>query len=84
MCVCRHTCSHALLRHCNVATHTAHDSHGATLRTARVAQNKLDMTKSMMDCLLAKATPCITDCVVAELEKLGPKYRIALRLAKVR
>jgi rRNA-processing protein FCF1 len=26
--------------------------------------------------------PCITDCVMAELEKLGPKYRIALRLAK--
>ena len=26
--------------------------------------------------------PCITDCVMAELEKLGPKYRLALRLAK--
>lgn len=35
-----------------------------------------------MDCLLAKAIPCITDCVVAELEKLGPKYRVALRLSK--
>jgi U3 small nucleolar RNA-associated protein 24 len=23
--------------------------------------------------------PCVTDCVMAELEKLGPKYRIALR-----
>lgn len=23
--------------------------------------------------------PCISDCVMAELEKLGPKYRIALR-----
>jgi rRNA-processing protein FCF1 len=46
-------------------------------------QNKLEMIKAMMDCLLAKATPCITDCVIAELEKLGPKYRIALRLAKV-
>ena len=45
-------------------------------------QNKLEMIKAMMDCLLAKATPCITDCVIAELEKLGPKYRIALRLAK--
>mmetsp|Transcript_15552 Transcript_15552/g.23165 ORF Transcript_15552/g.23165 Transcript_15552/m.23165 type:complete len:201 (+) Transcript_15552:57-659(+) len=45
-------------------------------------KNKLDMAKSMMDCLLAKATPCITDCVIAELEKLGSKYRIALRLAK--
>ncbi|CAM9333361.1 unnamed protein product [Chrysoparadoxa australica] len=45
-------------------------------------KNKLDMVKAMMDCLLAKSTPCITDCVIAELEKLGPKYRIALRLAK--
>ena len=36
----------------------------------------------MMDCLLAKCIPCITDCVMAELEKLGGKYKIALRLAK--
>mmetsp|Transcript_5035 Transcript_5035/g.7702 ORF Transcript_5035/g.7702 Transcript_5035/m.7702 type:complete len:109 (+) Transcript_5035:469-795(+) len=36
----------------------------------------------MMDCLLAKCIPCITDCVMGELEKLGHKYRVALRLAK--
>lgn len=36
----------------------------------------------MMDCLYAKSIPCITDCVLAELEKLGPKYRIALRVAR--
>jgi U3 small nucleolar RNA-associated protein 24 len=42
-------------------------------------QNKLELVKAMMDCLYAKCTPCITDCVMAELEKLGPKYRIALR-----
>ena len=36
----------------------------------------------MMDCLLAKCIPCVTDCVMAELEKLGHKYRVALRLAK--
>jgi rRNA-processing protein FCF1 len=35
-----------------------------------------------MDCLYAKSTPVITDCVMAELEKLGPRYRIALRIAK--
>ena len=35
-----------------------------------------------MDCLLAKVVPCITDCVMAELEKLGAKYRVALRVAK--
>ena len=45
-------------------------------------QNKLDIVKAMMDCLLAKAIPCVTECVVAELEKLGPKYRVALRLSK--
>ncbi|XP_022017821.1 rRNA-processing protein FCF1 homolog [Helianthus annuus] len=36
----------------------------------------------MMDCLYAKCTPCITDCVMAELEKLGQKYRVVLRIAK--
>ncbi|OVA01880.1 PIN domain [Macleaya cordata] len=45
-------------------------------------QNKLDLEKAMMDCLYAKCTPCITDCVMAELEKLGQKYRVALRIAK--
>ena len=44
--------------------------------------NKLDIFKSMMDCLLAKCVPIITDCVMAELEKLGTKYRVALRIAK--
>lgn len=45
-------------------------------------KNKLEIYKSMMDCLLAKCIPCITDCVMAELEKLGTKFRLALRLAK--
>jgi U3 small nucleolar RNA-associated protein 24 len=45
-------------------------------------KNKLDICRAMMDCLLAKATPYITDCVMAELEKLGTKFRVALRLAK--
>jgi len=38
----------------------------------------------MMDCLYAECIPCVTDCVMAELEKLGPKYRVALKVAKVR
>ncbi|KAJ3364609.1 hypothetical protein HDU91_002497 [Kappamyces sp. JEL0680] len=45
-------------------------------------QNKLEMVKAMMDCLYAKCIPCITDCVMAELEKMGEKYRIALRVAR--
>jgi U3 small nucleolar RNA-associated protein 24 len=45
-------------------------------------QNKLDIMRSLMDCLYAKVVVCITDAVMAELEKLGVKYRVALRLAK--
>ncbi|KAI1075233.1 Fcf1-domain-containing protein [Whalleya microplaca] len=45
-------------------------------------QRKLPLLESMMDCLYAKCTPIITSCVMAELEKLGPKYRIALRIAR--
>ncbi|OLL27174.1 rRNA-processing protein FCF1 [Neolecta irregularis DAH-3] len=45
-------------------------------------QNKLELVQAMMDCLYAKCIPCITDCVMAELEKLGSKYRIALRVAR--
>ena len=39
--------------------------------------------QGMMDCLYAECTPMITDCVLAELEKLGQKYRVALKIAKV-
>lgn len=45
-------------------------------------QNKLEIVKSMMDCLYAECIPCITDCVMGEIEKMGSKYRIALRLAR--
>jgi len=45
-------------------------------------QNKLELMSGMMDCLYAKCTPCITDCVLAELEKLGHRYRLALRVAR--
>ncbi|TDZ17767.1 rRNA-processing protein FCF1 [Colletotrichum orbiculare MAFF 240422] len=42
----------------------------------------LPLLETMMDTLLATCHPTITDCVMAELEKLGPKYRIAMRVAK--
>ena len=45
-------------------------------------RNKLDIVRAMMDCLYAKCIPVILDSVMAELEKLGQKYRVALRLAK--
>ncbi|XP_046931641.1 rRNA-processing protein FCF1 homolog [Lynx rufus] len=43
---------------------------------------KLHLVQSMMGCLYSKCIPCITDCVMAEIEKLGQKYRVALRIAK--
>ena len=45
-------------------------------------KNKIEMVRGMMDCLLAKCVPCILASVMAELEKLGPKFHLALRLAK--
>jgi U3 small nucleolar RNA-associated protein 24 len=45
-------------------------------------QNKIELIRGMMDCLQAKCIPHITDCVMAELEKLGSKFRIALRYMK--
>ncbi|KAH8059116.1 hypothetical protein JL722_5670 [Aureococcus anophagefferens] len=45
-------------------------------------KNKIDVVKGMTDCLLAKCIPVVLDSVMAELEKLGSKYRVALRLAK--
>ena len=45
-------------------------------------QHKLDIISSMMDVMLAKCIPCITDCVVAEIEKMGHRFRLALKLTK--
>ncbi|KAL8842511.1 MAG: hypothetical protein Q9176_002663 [Flavoplaca citrina] len=47
---------------------------------SHTVQNKLELLSTMMDCLYAKCIPIITS--MAELEKLGTKYRIALRIAR--
>ena len=49
---------------------------------SHTVQRKLPLLETMMDCLYAKCNPIITSCVMAELEKLGPKYRVALRIAR--
>merc|ERR1712000_142726 len=49
---------------------------------SHTVQRKLSLLESMMDCLYAKCNPIITSCVMSELEKLGPKYRLALRVAR--
>ena len=40
------------------------------------------MTTFIATWFLFLGTPCITDCVMAELEKLGSKFRVAQRIAK--
>ena len=47
-------------------------------------QHKIDIIEGLMDCLLAKVIPCVCDCVMSELEKLGKKFRIALTIARDR
>lgn len=49
---------------------------------SHTVQRKLSLLDNMMDCLYAKCNPIITSCVMAELEKLGSKYRLALRIAR--
>jgi len=49
---------------------------------SHTVQKKLELLPTMMDCLYAKCIPIITDCSIAELEKLGQRYRIALRIAR--
>ena len=44
--------------------------------------DNLWVEQAAMDCLYAKCTIYITDCVMGELEKLGQKYRVALRIAR--
>ncbi|RFU32972.1 hypothetical protein B7463_g3374, partial [Scytalidium lignicola] len=49
---------------------------------SHTVKHKLPLLESMMDVLYAKCIPIITSCTLAELEKLGPRYRIALMIAK--
>jgi U3 small nucleolar RNA-associated protein 24 len=49
---------------------------------SHTVKNKLELLPTLMDTLYASCIPTITSCVMAELEKLGPRYRIALRIAR--
>ncbi|EME79962.1 uncharacterized protein MYCFIDRAFT_31888 [Pseudocercospora fijiensis CIRAD86] len=49
---------------------------------SHTVHHKLPLLPTLMDTLYATCTPVITSCVMAELEKLGPKYRIALQIAR--
>ncbi|SBT32800.1 rRNA-processing protein FCF1, putative (FCF1) [Plasmodium ovale wallikeri] len=45
-------------------------------------QYKMDIIKGCSELLLAKCNIYVTDCVVAEMEKLGQRYSLALKLLK--
>ncbi|KAF2480567.1 rRNA-processing protein FCF1 [Neohortaea acidophila] len=49
---------------------------------SHTVHHKLPLLPTLMDTLYATCNPIITSCVMAELEKLGPKYRIALQIAR--
>ncbi|KAI4840105.1 rRNA-processing protein FCF1 [Plasmodium brasilianum] len=45
-------------------------------------QYKIDIIKGCSELLLAKCNIYVTDCVVAEMEKLGQRFSLALKLLK--
>uniref|UniRef100_A0A7E4UX33 rRNA-processing protein FCF1 homolog n=1 Tax=Panagrellus redivivus TaxID=6233 RepID=A0A7E4UX33_PANRE len=45
-------------------------------------KNRIDLYSGFMDCLYAKTTPYVTDCVLGELEKMGRRFRLALKILK--
>lgn len=45
-------------------------------------RNKMDIRQCLMNCLLAKVVPLVTECVLAELQKLGSKFKLALKTAR--
>lgn len=48
----------------------------------QTCSDKIDIFDGLEKCLLAKCIPMVTSCVIAELEKLGRKFHLALKLAK--
>jgi U3 small nucleolar RNA-associated protein 24 len=42
-------------------------------------KNKIDLFEGLLDCLCALYVPVVTRCVILELEKLGIKFRLALK-----
>ena len=45
-------------------------------------KNKINPISSLTDCLNSLSIPCISECVLMEIEKLGPKFKLALKFIK--
>lgn len=42
-------------------------------------KNKIDLYSGFLNCFSGKTVVCVTNCVILELEKLGHKFRLALK-----
>jgi U3 small nucleolar RNA-associated protein 24 len=47
-------------------------------------KNKINLNTSLLNCLNSTAVPCVSECILMELEKLGPKFKLALGYLKNR
>jgi U3 small nucleolar RNA-associated protein 24 len=47
-------------------------------------KNKINLNSSLLNCLNSSVIPCVSECVLMELEKLGPKFKLALKYLKNR
>ena len=47
-------------------------------------KNKINLVDSLLRCLNTMVVPCVSECVLLELEKLGPKFKLALKFLKNR
>mmetsp|Transcript_18749 Transcript_18749/g.29267 ORF Transcript_18749/g.29267 Transcript_18749/m.29267 type:complete len:135 (+) Transcript_18749:1023-1427(+) len=45
-------------------------------------KNKLDLLNSFLDCFCSRFVICTTECVLKELENLGQKFKVALKILK--
>ncbi|KAA0188261.1 hypothetical protein HAZT_HAZT010165 [Hyalella azteca] len=45
-------------------------------------KGKVDLIDGMTDCMYAKCIPYLTECVRGEMERLGERYRLALKILK--
>jgi U3 small nucleolar RNA-associated protein 24 len=45
-------------------------------------KNKIDLFQGIAKCISSEFIICISKCVLLELEKLGPKFRLALKLLR--
>ena len=47
-----------------------------------ILKNKINLIEALVNCLDTISIPCVSECVLLELEKLGPKFKLALRFLK--